>query len=238
MASNRWEGNSFRIPGLPVRPTYAAALTPPATALVSPAADALQQLGFRADDMGRGSGEIGQGAPKTQEASSFPDFLTKSIRGASMVASPAGFAFGLADIARNPQGKPGGYTWGDAAKALIPGGGLFDMLGGGDKALPGGGPAFGAYSGEQSFAEPDLSGFEASAPDVYGGEQGPAPFAKGGTVKARHLAGPNPPGPDDGLAYLDVGEEVVPKHAARKLRKTHGAGLFDMVRQGRLPAKR
>lgn len=48
-------------------------------------------------------------------------------------------------------------------------------------------------------------------------------------VKKVHLAGPNPPGPDDGHAALDVGEYVVRSSQAKKhgpmLRKIN-SGTF------------
>lgn len=42
-------------------------------------------------------------------------------------------------------------------------------------------------------------------------------FNQGGMVTADRLGGPNPPGPDDGYAALDVGEHVIRADSARKL---------------------
>ena len=51
-------------------------------------------------------------------------------------------------------------------------------------------------------------------------------LSKGGRVTAGLLGGPNPKGPDDGYASLDVGELVVPKKVAKKLNKRQVAGLL------------
>jgi hypothetical protein len=57
-------------------------------------------------------------------------------------------------------------------------------------------------------------------------------MAKGGLVTS--LDGPNPPGPDDGSAYLDLGEYVVKKSSVNK----YGKGLLDMINDGKVPAKK
>lgn len=67
--------------------------------------------------------------------------------------------------------------------------------------------------------------------DPTGGE-GPANLYKGGPVTLDKLAGPNPPGPDDGVAYLDVGEHVLTAEEVRKMGG-HGAvmKLRDLIRR-------
>jgi len=57
-------------------------------------------------------------------------------------------------------------------------------------------------------------------------------MAKGGLVTS--LDGPNPPGPDDGSAYLDLGEYVVKKSSVNK----YGKGLLDMINEGKVSAKK
>jgi hypothetical protein len=57
-------------------------------------------------------------------------------------------------------------------------------------------------------------------------------FAMGGMVN--RLTGPNPPGPDDGMAGLDMGEYVVKKSSVNK----YGKGLLDMINEGKMPAKK
>jgi hypothetical protein len=57
-------------------------------------------------------------------------------------------------------------------------------------------------------------------------------MAKGGLVTS--LDGPNPPGPDDGSAYLDLGEYVIKKSSVNK----YGKGLLDMINEGKVPAKK
>ena len=57
-------------------------------------------------------------------------------------------------------------------------------------------------------------------------------MAKGGLVTS--LDGPNPPGPDDGSAYLDLGEYVIKKSSVNK----YGKGLLDMINEGKVSAKK
>jgi hypothetical protein len=63
------------------------------------------------------------------------------------------------------------------------------------------------------------------------GEAG-AGYAMGGMVNS--LLGPNPAGPDDGMAALDRGEYVIKKSAVNK----YGRGLLDMINEGKMPAKK
>jgi hypothetical protein len=44
-------------------------------------------------------------------------------------------------------------------------------------------------------------------------------YAKGGHVTRDRLTGPNPPGPDDGYAALDVGETVITAEATSRYGK-------------------
>jgi hypothetical protein len=69
------------------------------------------------------------------------------------------------------------------------------------------------------------------------GEGGPdsgnnAGWAKGGLID--RVYGPNPPGPDDGAGMLDLGEYVIKKSSVKK----YGAGLLDMINEGKIPAKK
>jgi hypothetical protein len=57
-------------------------------------------------------------------------------------------------------------------------------------------------------------------------------YAMGGMVN--RLTGPNPPGADDGMAGLDMGEYVVKKSSVNK----YGKGLLDMINEGKMPAKK
>ena len=57
-------------------------------------------------------------------------------------------------------------------------------------------------------------------------------YAMGGMVN--RLTGPNPPGADDGMAGLDMGEYVVKKSSVNK----YGKGLLDMINEGKVPAKK
>jgi len=59
-----------------------------------------------------------------------------------------------------------------------------------------------------------------------------ATYAKGGMVDS--LLGPNPNGPDDGMAALDRGEYVIKKSSVDK----YGKGLLDMINEGKVPVKK
>jgi hypothetical protein len=65
-----------------------------------------------------------------------------------------------------------------------------------------------------------------------GGGTGMGGYAKGGLVD--RVAGPNPAGPDDGAGMLDLGEYVIKKSSVKK----YGAGLLDMINEGKIPAKK
>lgn len=56
--------------------------------------------------------------------------------------------------------------------------------------------------------------------------------AMGGLITS--VWGNNPPGPDDGAKYLDIGEYVIKKSAVDK----YGRGLLDMINEGKMPAKK
>lgn len=265
-AYNSWQGNDFIIPGLPVRPTYSAALPKDDTGAIS---DTLSQLGFRVDDAGRGSGEglggISNGQQPTREADSFGDLATSAAKGIGMMSGPFGLATGLygaSQMTADKQAKPG-WGWGDFAKAALPGGGLMGMFGGGDTVFSGAGganratgPTLGGVSPIDEQAFQSMLDVGNNAGGSFGGDLGaggvgsaggggaggdfgpPGSWAKGGPVKRGMLAGPNPPGPDDGLGYLDEGEEVVSKKNVRALKGKYGPDLFELVHKGRLPAKR
>jgi len=65
-----------------------------------------------------------------------------------------------------------------------------------------------------------------------GGAPGEGGWAKGGLID--RVYGPNPPGPDDGAGMLDLGEYVIKKSSVKK----YGAGLLDMINEGKIPAKK
>ena len=56
--------------------------------------------------------------------------------------------------------------------------------------------------------------------------------AMGGLITS--VWGNNPPGPDDGAKYLDIGEYVIKKSSVDK----YGKGLLDMINEGKMPAKK
>jgi len=61
---------------------------------------------------------------------------------------------------------------------------------------------------------------------------GEGQYNMGGPVDK--VVGPNPPGPDDGAGMLQIGEYVIKKSAVKK----YGAGLLDMINDGKIPAKK
>jgi len=65
-----------------------------------------------------------------------------------------------------------------------------------------------------------------------GGEGSIGGWAAGGLID--RVVGPNPPGKDDGLGMLQLGEYVVKKSAVDK----YGKGLLDMINAGKVPAKK
>lgn len=69
----------------------------------------------------------------------------------------------------------------------------------------------------------DVAGTTGSASDPDS-EANSGMFSRGGKVTQKRLAGPNPPGKDDGYAALDAGEYVVNAKAAKK----HGPALRRM----------
>jgi hypothetical protein len=125
------------------------------------------------------------------------------------------------------------FSWGDLVQSMVPGGGFFDLFGGGQQttATPSNPqpsyetPDFGPPSNpdpQPSYETPDFgSGF--STPSYE--------YNKGGTV--RGLIGPNPPGPDDGFGGLQRGEFVVQADEARKHR-----GLLHAINKGKLSRKK
>jgi hypothetical protein len=68
--------------------------------------------------------------------------------------------------------------------------------------------------------------------DSAGGSFGEGQYNMGGPVD--RVGGPNPPGPDDGTGMLQLGEYVIKKSAVKK----YGAGLLDMINDGKIPAKK
>jgi hypothetical protein len=56
--------------------------------------------------------------------------------------------------------------------------------------------------------------------------------AMGGLITS--VWGEDPPGPDDGAKYLDIGEYVIKKSSVNK----YGKGLLDMINEGKIPAKK
>jgi hypothetical protein len=100
----------------------------------------------------------------------------------------------------------------------------------GDGGVSGGGGGGAADGGDGGAAAGD--GGAASGGDGAAGDGGAAGWAMGGLID--RVGGPNPPGPDDGTGYLDLGEYVIKKSAVKK----YGRGLLDMINEGKVPAKK
>jgi hypothetical protein len=95
----------------------------------------------------------------------------------------------------------------------------------GNPGESGGGPT----SSESGVGNPGESsgGYGASG-------DGDSGWANGGKVTKDRLKGPDPKGPDEGYGALLSGEYVIKKSAVKK----YGAGLLDMINDGKIPAKK
>ena len=88
-------------------------------------------------------------------------------------------------------------------------------------------------------------GGDGAATTAPGPGPGPAPGGGGGPVAGfagetfnggliTSVYGSNPPGPDDGVRNLDLGEYVIKKSSVDK----YGKGLLDMINEGKVPVKK
>ena len=75
-------------------------------------------------------------------------------------------------------------------------------------------------------------GFGGMGNSGEGGPDGIGGWAMGGLID--RVGGPNPPGKDDGLGMLQLGEYVIKKSSVDK----YGKGLLDMINAGKVPAKK
>ena len=105
---------------------------------------------------------------------------------------------------------------------------------GGASGADGGGDGTGnaAAAAAASGSSAGASGGSGGTGIGEGGGTGMGGYAKGGLVD--RVAGPNPAGPDDGAGMLDLGEYVIKKSSVKK----YGAGLLDMINEGKIPAKK
>lgn len=109
-------------------------------------------------------------------------------------------------------GSLGADTQAAVAAAADPIGAFADAIGMGAEGGYGGGDSVGDSSG-----------------DGMGGAAEGGLYAKGGQVTAGGLRGPNPAGPDDGYAGLDVGEYVITSDMVKK----HGKKALKALNEGR-----
>lgn len=201
---------------------------------------------------GAGGPESGPGVGTNAQAESFGDFLGSLTSPIGAFTSFAGQALanGLAGrpetpitslslssmlgAARNAIGGSAGDASGAPGQFDGPGGratGSVDTFGGvndediaafnggGDFGYQGGGPDLGTAGGGY-----DGGGQSAAAAD--------ASYATGGPVTLNRLIGPNPPGPDDGMAYLDAGEHVLTADDVARLGGHAGVmRLRDLLRR-------
>jgi hypothetical protein len=89
-----------------------------------------------------------------------------------------------------------------------------------------------AMGGYNPMLYENVRAANAAAANVTPATAETATYAKGGMVDS--LLGPNPNGPDDGMAALDRGEYVIKKSSVNK----YGKGLLDMINDGKVPAKK
>ncbi len=224
-AYNWWEGNKFRMPplGQYARPQYAEALAPLAAS--DPAlAQAMPQAMPPGGPSGY-TGDVGADHPFDRTAGSVPmDGMLANTNNAwdlfggptTALASIAGQALANG-LAGNPDRPITGVGLGDLARSV-------------GEAFGWGGSAPRDYSGYSSYETPDFGRYD--GPNISTeNDSSDAMYAKGG--KVRGLLGPNPPGPDDGMAMLDRGEYVVRKSMAQK-----HAGLLDAINRGKVSKRK
>ena len=89
----------------------------------------------------------------------------------------------------------------------------------GPSEAPAAGPASDPFSGSDPNGGGGSTGGGVGGASDGSNDSGGNGFAKGGHVTADRLKGPNPPGPDDGYAALDVGETVITAEATRRYGK-------------------
>jgi hypothetical protein len=85
-----------------------------------------------------------------------------------------------------------------------------------------------ASSAADGYGSGDSAGFGG------GTDSGSDGWANGGKVTKNRLKGPDPKGPDEGYGALLSGEYVIKKSAVDK----YGAGLLNMINNGKIPAKK
>lgn len=124
----------------------------------------------------------------------------------------------------------------EATKRRLASAGLINYVGnvGGDGSTSAGGDSTGnaAASAAAAGSSAGAAGGAGGVGIGEGGGTGMGGWAKGGLID--RVAGPNPPGPDDGAGMLDVGEYVIKKSSVNK----YGKGLLDMINDGKIPAKK
>ena len=102
------------------------------------------------------------------------------------------------------------------------------MTGGGDD-----GGAAAAAAAAASAADSAAASAASATGTAPGSDGSPGSgAAMGGLITS--VWGENPPGPDDGAKYLDIGEYVIKKSSVNK----YGRGLLDMINEGKMPAKK
>lgn len=215
-------------------PTYGGAVLGPG------AAAGMQQAGLQGAMQGAKTGMGlagpmgavlgGAGGYAYGQANSFADAM-RSINSDADPIGAAAKAFGWADAdlgdtqSASRENAAGGYFGGGYT-----GEGFTGVGGGGDtqSASDLGGYFGGGYTGE-GFAGVGVGGYDASQDTSdtadnggFGGDtqsdsnDSGSGFYMGGEVTADRLNGPNPVGPDDGSAPLDIGEFVLTADVARR----------------------
>ena len=98
----------------------------------------------------------------------------------------------------------------------------------------GGGPGDATGDAAAASAADGAAAAAASASGTAPGSDGSpgSGAAMGGLITS--VWGEDPPGPDDGAKYLDIGEYVIKKSSVNK----YGKGLLDMINEGKIPAKK
>jgi hypothetical protein len=146
-------------------------------------------------------------------------------------AEAAAMGFSIADsvgMGGMGEGSIGGLAAADGVGSSGMGVGAGEGAVGTSASADGGTAGDGASAGDGGSSAGDGGG-SGSSGDGGGSGSGEA---NGGLITS--VWGYNPPGPDDGAKYLDLGEYVIRKSAVKK----YGRGLLDMINEGKVPAKK
>lgn len=181
------------------------------------------------DRSGVGNGSYGGGFPASLApyANTFANLLGDAgLNNASAAVSRALMSGAMSGTGAAPQSSPAPSTGAvNSSEGGEYGGWGSRDAGGGDTGFNGSGAAAGSSTGPAAGTS---NGGESGG---WGGrDAGGGSWAKGGSVMASMLQGPNPMGPDQGYGALKSGEYVIKDSAVKK----YGIELMDAINSGKI----